>query len=60
MKTNGFVAMVLYLVAFAFFMAAMYRLEWVNTFGILGAIFFIVATVILALMIKKRSTTRRS
>ena len=60
MKTNGFIAVVLYIISLGFFMAAMYRIDWVNIFGALGSIFFIAATVILAVMIKKRATTRRS
>jgi hypothetical protein len=40
-------------------MIAMYRIDLLNMMGTIGAIFFIAATVILAVMIKKRSRTRR-
>ncbi|HEX8289741.1 MAG TPA: hypothetical protein VF556_17300 [Pyrinomonadaceae bacterium] len=60
MKANGITAGILYLISFAFFMWGMFRFEWMSIAGIIGAIFFVVATIILIVMIKKRSSTRRS
>ena len=60
MKLNGIGSAVLYLISLTFFMLGMYNIDWVYTFGIVGAIFFIAATVILAVMINKRRRTSRS
>ncbi|MCU1290456.1 MAG: hypothetical protein JWN60_2685 [Acidobacteria bacterium] len=59
MRKNGILTVVLYLISLVFFMIAMYRIDLLNMMGTIGAIFFIAATVILAVMIKKRSRTRR-
>jgi len=60
MKLNGIGSAVLYLISLTFFMLGMYNLDRVYTFSIIGAIFFIAATVILAVMINKRRRTSRS
>jgi hypothetical protein len=51
---------VLFLISLTFFMLGMYYLDWVYTYSVIGAIFFIAATIILAVMIAKRRRTPRS
>ena len=60
MRSNGLTSAVLYLISLAFFMYGMYNLDWFYTFATVGALFFIAATVILAVMINKRRRTPRS
>ena len=57
MKLNGLASAVLYLISLTFFMIGMYKVDQVYTFGAIGAVFFIAATIILAVMVKKRRRT---
>ena len=60
MRFNGMASAVLFLISLTFFMLGMYHLDWVYTYSVIGAIFFIAATIILAVMIAKRRRTPRS
>ena len=59
MRLNGMASAVLYLISLAFFMFGMYNVDQVYTYSIVGALFFIAATIILAVMISKRRRTPR-
>lgn len=60
MRSNGMVSAVLFLISLMFFMLGMYYLDWVYIYSVIGAVFFIAATIILAVMITKRRRTPRS
>lgn len=60
MRLNGMASAVLFLISLTFFMLGMYNLDWVYAFSTIGAIFFIAATIILAVMVKKRKRTSGS
>jgi hypothetical protein len=55
MRLIGVGTVILYMASLAFFLAAMFKVEWVVVAGGIGLALFVAATLILAVMIKKRA-----